>query len=73
MRKIGSTVLWDVNEVAKHLNTHAETVKNYIRQGKLKAKKFGRSYLITEEAIREYFGIGNAVNANGSNGNNQDD
>lgn len=41
-----------VSEAARQLRQSVYTIRNWIKSGKLEASKIGRSYLISEEAIR---------------------
>jgi excisionase family DNA binding protein len=41
-------------EVAKRLRLHPYTVTRAIRDGQLKAERYGNSYRISEEALEEY-------------------
>ena len=43
-----------IPEVAEALQTTPQTVRKYIKQGKLKAKRIGRPILITENNLREF-------------------
>ena len=38
-------------ETAKKLQKHIDTIRRWIRDGRLKPKKLGRSYLISEDDI----------------------
>jgi len=49
--------IYTVPEAAKLLGIHPETVKRYIREGKIKARKIGHGYKIIGQSII------NAVNA----------
>jgi excisionase family DNA binding protein len=42
-------------QVAELLQLKESTVKNYIRQGKLKAAVFGTRMRVSEEHLREFF------------------
>lgn len=46
---------YSVNEVAEILKVTNSTIYNYIKAGKLKAVKLGKSHIITEEALQEVF------------------
>lgn len=54
MIKIGNINAYTVQEIAKKFNISPETVRGYIKKGKLKAKKMGTKYIITEESLRAY-------------------
>lgn len=47
-------VFLSVKEVAQRLNVIPHTVYVWIKQGKIKAKKFGRMVRISEESYQEY-------------------
>lgn len=54
MIKLGDTTAYDVKEIAQVFNLSTATVRKYIKAGKLKGAKFGKSYYITEQSIKEY-------------------
>ncbi|OPZ22554.1 MAG: Helix-turn-helix domain protein [bacterium ADurb.BinA186] len=43
-----------VTDVAKMLHLHPETVRRFIREGKLKAYKIGKSKLLREEDVKKF-------------------
>ncbi len=43
-----------VETIAKELDVSEATVRNWIREGKLKAAKFGRDYRIRKEDYEEF-------------------
>lgn len=43
-----------VEQVAKLLQVHWQTVLNYIKNGKLKAVKLGKGYRISKEALDHF-------------------
>jgi excisionase family DNA binding protein len=47
---------YTVTETAGILNITPQTVRAYIKQGKLRGKRIGRPILITEKALREFIG-----------------
>ena len=49
-------LLYTVDEVADRLNVHAKTVRRYIQQGRLPAKRIGKEYRITRPALDEFAG-----------------
>jgi len=53
--KLGDLTLFDVPEFCKKFNLNPVTARNYLRTGRLKGRKVGRSWYITEEALKEYF------------------
>lgn len=46
--------IYNLNEVCELLKMNKQTIRKYIRNGKLKASKVGTHYLVTEDAIKEY-------------------
>jgi len=45
---------YTVREVAKALRVTPQTVRAYIKRGKLKGKRIGRPILITENNLKEF-------------------
>lgn len=43
-----------VEQVAKTLQVHWQTILNYIKNGKLEALKLGKGYRISQKAISEF-------------------
>jgi excisionase family DNA binding protein len=48
--------LYTVEEVAERLNLHVKTVRRFIRNGKLLAKRIGKEYRITRTTLDEFAG-----------------
>lgn len=48
--------LFTVDEVADRLNLHVKTVRRFIRDGRLPAKRIGKEYRITRDALDEFGG-----------------
>ena len=48
------TVVYTPQEVADMLKLKTTTIRSYIRNGKLRAAKFGREYRITEEELKKF-------------------
>ena len=46
-----------VEETAERLNLHPKTVLRYIRDGRLKAARIGKSYRITNADLDEFAGV----------------
>ena len=53
---VGSKQLFTVDEVAERLNLHVKTVRRFIREGRLPAKRIGKEYRITRSALDEFAG-----------------
>ena len=52
---IGSLVLYSVKELSDKLGVTEITLREYIKQGKLKGQKAGGRWFISEENIRDFF------------------
>jgi len=50
----GDIELMTANDIATKLQAHIVTIRRYIREGKLKAKKIGRRYYIPKESFRDF-------------------
>jgi excisionase family DNA binding protein len=48
--------LYTVDEVAERLDLHVKTVRRFIRDGRLPAKRIGKEYRITASALDEFAG-----------------
>lgn len=53
--QLGNIVLFDVRELAKKFGMSPVTVRIHFRQGKLKGRKVGKRWYITEDSLRDYF------------------
>ncbi len=54
-RKIGSLTLYSVDDLHEMLGISKMTLRAYLREGRLKGRKLGVQWFVTEEAIRNYF------------------
>jgi excisionase family DNA binding protein len=48
---------YTIPETAKALQVTPQTIRNYIKQGRLKGKRVGRPILITENNLAEFLEI----------------
>ena len=48
---------YTVPEVAEALDITAQTVRAYIKQGKINSQRIGKSFYITERSLREFTGL----------------
>lgn len=46
--------VYNLKEVVKLLGLNIQTIRQYIKEGKLKASKIGTHYIVTDEAIKEF-------------------
>ena len=51
-----SQELYSVEQVASHLGLHVRTVRNYVRDGRLKAVRIGKQYRIARDAVEALTG-----------------
>ena len=54
MLQIDDIKAYNVQEVAEMLDISAQTVRAYIKHGKLKAQKAGNKYVITEDTLKAF-------------------
>lgn len=54
-KKIGDLTLYSVDDLHEMLGISKMTLRAYLREGKIRARKLGVSWYVTEDAIREYF------------------
>lgn len=60
MIKIADVKAYNVQEAAELLDVSPQTIRSYIKQGKLKAQKAGNKYIITEETLKAFIqGVNN--------------
>jgi len=50
----GELELFKVEDIAKELDVNMETIRRYIRQGKLKAQKIGRRYYVSKDNLKAF-------------------
>ena len=46
--------VYNLKQVVELLGLNIQTIRQYIKNGKLKASKIGTHYIVTDEAIREF-------------------
>jgi excisionase family DNA binding protein len=54
-KQIGSLTLYSVDDLHEQLGLSKMTIRTYLREGKIRGRKLGVSWYVTEEALREYF------------------
>ncbi len=54
-KKIGNLTLFSVDDLHKELGLSKITIRNYLKSGRLKGRKLGVAWYVTEEALRDYF------------------
>lgn len=54
MLEIAGTKLYDLKEVCEMFDANIQTVRQWIKSGKLPAKKIGRAYYCSEEDLKKF-------------------
>lgn len=54
-KKVGDLTLYSVDDLHELLDISKMTLRTYLREGRIRGRKLGVSWYVTEEAIREYF------------------
>ena len=50
----GEFELHKAEDLAKELGVHIATIRRYIKQGKLKARRIGHNYMVSKESFRDF-------------------
>jgi excisionase family DNA binding protein len=53
--QLGTLVLYNVEEFSAKFGLHVVTVRKLIRQGRIKGRKMGNRWYVSEDAFRDYF------------------
>jgi excisionase family DNA binding protein len=53
--QIGDIKLHSLKELSEKLGVTKVTLRTYLRTGKIKGRKMGTTWYVTEESLREYF------------------
>ena len=56
---IGNIRLFSVLELSEKLRCAPGTIREYLREGRLKGRKVGVKWYVSEESLREYFSTSN--------------
>ncbi|MCI0453626.1 MAG: helix-turn-helix domain-containing protein [Candidatus Dadabacteria bacterium] len=54
-KSIAGLNLYNLKELSKKLDVTGSTLRAYIRQGKIKGRKVAGKWLVSDEALRQYF------------------
>ncbi|HBD42391.1 MAG TPA: DNA-binding protein [Bacteroidetes bacterium] len=54
-KKIGQLTLFSIDDLHTSLGVSKVTLRHYLRSGKLKGRKLGVSWYVTEGALRDFF------------------
>ena len=55
--RVGGLILFTVEELAELLGVRERTIREYLRDGRLKGRKIARRWYVPEESLRKYFGL----------------
>jgi len=54
MKQIGDIKFYDVQEIAKIFDMTPQSIRKFLKEGRIKGRKVGTRWYVTEEAIRDY-------------------
>lgn len=54
MIKMGDTNAFTLYEIAKMFDVTPQTLRKYLKEGRIQAVKFGGKWVITEEAMKNF-------------------
>lgn len=54
MKQFGDIKFYDVQEIARIFDMTPQSIRKFFKTGRIKARKFGTRWYVTEEAMREY-------------------
>ncbi len=54
-KNVGNLTLYSVDDLHRKLGLSKMTIRTYLREGKIRARKLGVKWYVTEEALRDYF------------------
>jgi len=53
--KIGSLIVYDLEEISKKFEVHSNTLRTYLKAGRLQGQKMGTKWYVSEDSLREFF------------------
>ncbi len=54
-KQIGDLKLFEVEDLAETLGLHDRTIRKLLREGRLRGRKLGKRWYVTEESLKAYF------------------
>lgn len=54
MKQFGDIKFYDVQEIARIFDMTPQSIRKFFKTGRIKARKFGTRWYVTEEAMREF-------------------
>lgn len=70
-KKVGDLTLYSVDDLHELLDISKMTLRTYLREGRIRGRKLGVSWYVTEEAIREYFDEPQSTSPNAASKNHE--
>jgi len=59
--ELGEFVLYSLKEISEACDVSPGTLRDYIKKGKLRGRKVGSQWYVSERSLREFFGDSPAV------------
>lgn len=56
--QLGEIKAYDINELSEILKIHIVTLQGYLRKKKIRGRKIGKKWYVTEEAVKEFIKTG---------------
>lgn len=53
-KQLGEITLFSLQEISKEMDISVQTLRRYIKDGKLIAQKVGNNYFVTEENLKKF-------------------
>ena len=54
MKQLGDITFYDVQEIAKAFDMTPQSIRKFLKEGRIQAVKFGGKWVITEEAMKNF-------------------
>lgn len=68
-KQVGNLTLYSVDDLNEQLGLSKMTIRAYLRDGKIRGRKLGVRWYVTEEALREYFNKPNRTTSSAASKN----
>ncbi len=66
MKQIGDIKLYSVKDLHNALGVNARTIRDWFNKGRLKGRKIGNEWFITEENLKKFLNADEAAKIQGS-------
>lgn len=54
-RQVGDLKLYDIQELTELLGVQDDTIRNYLKAGRIAGQKLGTKWYVSEDGLRDYF------------------